>query len=180
MTNESPTSPLGDSGLEASLPKESFNAFFPPLPWGGFTPPLPLPVDPGRSDLGSGGSPLAPQSPSRSDPKIHAFSMHFFNPFWREFCSQNGSQNHSKSIKNHSKTKSGLKTALFRKIAPRLGETLILEGHGSPKPSQNRPKTLQKPTKNPTKIWMDFSIDFLMILAPFWCPFGLPLGSKIA
>ena len=148
----------------------------------GFTPPLRmgLPVDPGQADLNPSGAPFSAQEPFRSDPKIHYFFNRFLNPFWQHFGSQNGSKNHRKSIKNHSKTKSGLKTALFRKIAPRLGETLILEGPGSPKPSQNHPKTLQKPTKNPTKISMDFSIDFLMILAPFWSPFGLPLGSKIS
>ena len=69
---------------------------------------------------------------------------------------------------------------IFRKIAPRPGETLILEGPGSPKPSQNQPKTLQEPIKNPTKISMDFSIDFLMILAPFGHPVGLTLVAKIA
>ena len=122
-----------------------------PLPSGeGFTPSLPFPVDPGRADISRLGSLLTSKTPSRSDQKIHQFFNRFCNPFWQHFCSNNRSQNHPKSCKNQSKTESGLKNVIFRKIAPRLRETLILEGPGSPKPSQNRPKTLQKPIKNPT------------------------------
>ena len=38
---------------------------------------------------------------------------------------------------------------------------------------------LQKPLKNPTKISIDFWIDFLTILPPFLKPSGHPLGAKI-
>ena len=74
--------PLCPSILNHSIPNPS-------VPGEGFTPSLPLPVDPGRADLGSRGSPLAPQSPSRSDPKIHQFFDRFLNPFWCHFGSQN-------------------------------------------------------------------------------------------
>ena len=85
-------------------------------------------------------------------------------------------QNQLKIHKKSTQNRIWLEKRIFRKIAPRLGETLILEGPGSPKPSQNQQKTLQKPIKNPTKISMDFSIDFLMILASFGHPVGLTLG----
>ena len=60
-------------GLEAPSFQESF--FPEPLfPLGrGLTPPLPLPVDPVRADLGLSGRPSAPQSASKSDPKITQF-----------------------------------------------------------------------------------------------------------
>ena len=136
-------------------------------------------MDPGRADISRLGSLLTSKTPSRSDQKIHQFFNRFFNPFWCQFGSQNDFQNHTKSFKNQSKTASGLKNVIFRKMAPRLGETLILEGPGSPKPSQNQQKTLQKPIKNPTKNSIMFSIDLLMMLALFGHPVGLTLGAKI-
>ena len=39
---------------------------------------------------------------------------------------------------------------------------------------------LQKTIKNPTKNLIDCCIDFLLILAPIWQHFGLPLAVKIA
>ena len=55
-----------------------------PVPGEGFTPSLPLPVDPGRHTLESARGPLAPQSPSRSDPKINHFLHQIFKPFWSD------------------------------------------------------------------------------------------------
>ena len=88
----------------------------------------------------------------------------------------NGSQNYPKSIKNPSQTESGLKNVIFSKIAPRLHETLIFEGPGSPKHPQSQPKTL---LKNRIDFCIDFWTVFFLILAPFWDPLGLPLGTKI-
>ena len=59
---------------------------------------------------------------------------------------------------------------IFSKIAPRLSETLKNEGPGTPKHSQNPQKTVQEPIKNPTKILIEFWIDFLVILGSFWFP----------
>ena len=98
--------------------------------------------------------------------------------FWSQNAPQNGSQNHPKSVKNQSRTVSGLKNVIFSKIAPRLGETLIFEGPGSPKPSQNQPKMLQEPIKNPTKISIEFWMDFVVILASFWLPKSFQNDSK--
>ena len=69
-----------------------------PIPFGErFTSPLPLSVVslPRGPDLG--GPPLAAQSPSRSDPKIHYFFDRFLKPFRFHFGSQNGPQNLPKS-----------------------------------------------------------------------------------
>ena len=57
---------------------------------------------------------------------------------------------------------------IFWKIAPRLGETLIFQGPGSPTPSQNQPKMLHEPIKNPTNISIEFWMDFVLILAEVW------------
>ena len=94
-------------------------------PRGGVYPsPLPLPVDPDRWFLGSLGNVLAPQSPSRSDPKIHHFRDRFFKRFLSNFTSQNDSQNQPKSIKIHFKNAPDQKKVNFSKIAPRLHEAL--------------------------------------------------------
>ena len=63
-------------------------------------------------------------------------------------------------MKNQSKIASGLKNVSFSKIAPRLGETRILQGPGFPKHSQNPQKTVQELIKNPNKISTDFLLDF--------------------
>ena len=98
--------------------------------------------------------------------------------FWSQNGSQNSSQNHPKSIKNQSKTESGLKNVIFWKIAPRLSETFIFEGSGFPKHSQNLQKTVQEPIKNPTKILIEFWIDFLVISEQSWFPKWLQNASK--
>ena len=118
--------------------------------------------------------------------KIHPKSIQnlidFFIDFWMRFWSQNGSRNgpqdHQKSWKNQSRTVSGLKNVIFSKIAPRLHENTIFEGSGSPKRSQNWPKTVQEPLQNPTEMLIEFWIDFLLILAPFWLPKLVQNGSK--
>ena len=111
-----------------------------------------------------------------------SYMIDFLIDFSMRFVSQNGPQNgsqdHQTSLKNQSKTVSGLKNVIFWKIAPRLGETLFFEGPGSPKPSQNQPKMLQEPIKNPTKISIEFWMDFVVILAPFWLPQSLINDSK--
>ena len=108
------------------------------------------------------------------------FLVEFWIRFWSQKASENGAQNHKKSWENRSRTVSGLKNTIFRKIAPRVGETLILEGPESPKHSQNQAKTIQEPIKNPTKTLIEFWIDFVTILAPIREPFGFPFGTKIA
>ena len=72
----------------------------------GFTRPLRmgLPVDPGWPDLESPGLALAPQSPSRSDPKIHQFFDRFLTSFLTHFGSQNDSKKNPKSVKIAPKT----------------------------------------------------------------------------
>ena len=134
MLSCNPTSPLGERWFRSPL------STFPssPIPFGErFTSPLPLSVvlSPRGPELP--GPPLAAQSPSRSDPKIHQFFRRFLNPVWCRFGSQNDFQIHPKSLKNQSKTESGLKNVIFSKIAPRLHENTIFEDSGSPKPSQN-------------------------------------------
>ena len=90
-----PTSPFGaSSGLEALFPHFPH----PQCPFGERrTSPLPLSVvlSPRVPDLR--GPPLAAQSPSRSDPKIHQNFNWIFVSFWWHFGSQHGSQNHLKS-----------------------------------------------------------------------------------
>ena len=82
-----------------------------------------------------------------------------------------------------SKTHLVKQIGISEKIAPRLHEALIFEGPGSPKHSQNPPKTLPKATPRGTKISIDFCIAFLSFLAPFWPPtwghFGAQDGFKI-
>ena len=157
----SPTSPFGaSSGLEAVF---SHISQIPtsPIPLGErFTSPLPVSVDPSPRTLDLGGPPLAAQSPSRSDPKIHYFFDRFLKPFRFHVCSQNGPQNLPKSSKNHSKNNFGQRNVNFWKIARRLHQKLIFEGPGSQKPSKHHEQTVPKLIKNRTKMWIDFWMIF--------------------
>ena len=137
-----PTSPFGaSSGLEALFP----NCPHPQCPFGErFTSPLPLSVVLSCPPGDLGGPPLAPQSPSRSNPKIHQFFKRFLKPFWQHFDSQNESQNGSKSTQNRSQNESFQKYVNFCKIAPRLHQTLTFEAPASQKPSKNVPQNHSK------------------------------------
>ena len=99
-------------GLEAPLPKNPSSD--PSSLWGGvLTPSLPLPVDPGRADLGSPDRPLARQSPSKSHPKITQLFHRNLNPFWRHFGFQNGSPKHPKTSQNQQKVSPSMKKTNF-------------------------------------------------------------------
>ena len=72
-----------------------------------------LPVDPGKADLAVLGRPLAPQSPSKSDPKITHFFDQILKPFWSPFGSQNDPPNHPKTSQNHKKVNPNMKKTNF-------------------------------------------------------------------
>ena len=113
---------------------------------------------------------LAPESTPKSIQNLIYFLIDFWMRFWSQNEPQNGTQNHKKSFTNQSRTACGLKNVIFLKLAPRLHESSIFEGPGSSKHSHNLPKTVQEPLQNPTEILIEFWIDFLLILAPFWLP----------
>ena len=62
----------------------------------------------------------------KSIQNLMTFFIDFWMRFWSQNAPQNSSQNHAKSIKNPSKTESGLKNVIFLKIAPRLHVAIML------------------------------------------------------
>ena len=86
--------------------------------------------------------------------------LHFLLHFWMGFPIQKHSKIAQKAIKNQAKTATGLKKQIFRKIAPRLGETLFWGVQAPQNTPKSQPKTLQKPNSNPTKISVELYMDF--------------------
>ena len=137
----------------------------------------------------SGSGPSGRQGPPRKPkltilaPKMKPQSSKnhwFLIDFWSQDLSKMEQFWKPKSFQNQSKNFIILKqTSNWARLYPKRSTSKRCCG-GVPRSVLDRPQTLQKAIKNPTKILIEFWIDFLVILAPFWDPFGPPLGSQIA
>ena len=143
---DNPTSPLGDRWFRGTPSKESF--FPEPLfPLGrGFTPPLPLPVDPGRADLTGSWSPGGAQDPFQERSKNHLiFSLNFqgiLGALWLPKWFPKAPQNATKSTKSQPKHENDE----FLKMSTSLTRDTHFRGSRvpktPPKSTKNAPETL--------------------------------------
>ena len=133
---------------------------------------LPLPFTPPRGPRSEvsriGGTSFGAPEPFQERTKNPSIFQSNFQPILVAFWVPKCLPKLPKSQKNQSKNASGKKNVIFLKIATRSNEKLKMEGPGLPKPSQNQPKTLQKPIQNLTKNLINFCIDFFSILASIW------------